>query len=228
MIFVLKYKAIIFDAYGTLLDTGNGSIKATATILKTNGENIDAKSFYQRWKIIHRENINNVTSFIKEEEIFLMDLKRLYQEYNIHGNPESDVNIMLNTLGKRTVYPDTLEVLNKLKTECKLYIGSISDHTPLLADVKRNRIEVDNYFSSESLKVYKPRKEFYIRILNKIGMLPKDILFVGDSEIDDVLGPISIGMDAIWLNRKALKNEENKGTYIQINDLYQLICILGH
>jgi FMN phosphatase YigB (HAD superfamily) len=152
-----------------------------------------------------------------------MDLRKLYLEYDINGNPKDDVIIMLNTLGKRTVYPDTIEVLNKLRTKYKLYIGSISYHTPLLADVKRNRIKVDNCFSSESLRVYKPRKEFYIKILDEIEMLPNDILFVGDSVIDDVLGPMSIGMDAVLLNRKYLKNENNKDTYSQINDLYQLI-----
>ena len=53
-------------------------------------------------------------------------------------------------------------------------------------------------------------------------------MFVGDSVIDDVFGPMSIGMNAIWLNRKHLEDEKDKGTYTQINDLYQLINCLEY
>jgi FMN phosphatase YigB (HAD superfamily) len=46
----MKYKAIIFDAYGTLLDTGNGSVKAATTILKKIGKILTPRVFIKDGK----------------------------------------------------------------------------------------------------------------------------------------------------------------------------------
>ncbi len=64
--------AVIFDAYGTLIDTSDGSLRATRTILEKNAVELDPVSFYRRWKQIHRARILGLTSFKTEEEVFLL------------------------------------------------------------------------------------------------------------------------------------------------------------
>ena len=96
-------------------------------------------------------------------------------------------------------------MLDALRPKCKLFIGSTSDHAPLMNDIKRNGIQVNKVFTSEYLKVYKPEKEFYQLILDEIRMQPDDVLFVGDSLDDDVYGPAIVGIQTIWVNRKNLK-----------------------
>ena len=220
-------KGIIFDAYGTLIDTGDGSVQAVKQILKINKKDIDAKLFYQRWKYYHKKHIDSLKSFIKEEDIFLMDLTVLYKEHEIQGNPENDVKIMLNTLGKRNAYSETNYILNTLRPKYKLFIGSISDHSPLFIDIKRNGIDVDGVFTSEDLKVYKPKKEFYQSILGEIKMRPDEVIFVGDSLVDDVLGPISLGIKAIWINRKNLKYDPTEFQPLyEIHTLGQLLEVI--
>ena len=213
-------KAIIFDAYGTLIDTGGGSIQAANEILSKNKSEIDVKLFYQRWKYYHKKHIDSLKYFIKEEDIFLMDLTALYQEYEIAGNPENDVKTMLNTLGKRIAYPETNFVLDALRPKCKLFIGSTSDHAPLMNDIKRNGIQVNKVFTSEYLKVYKPEKEFYQLILDEIRMQPDDVLFVGDSLEDDVSGPGALGIQTVWVNRKNLKYDA-----AQIRPTYEIYTL---
>ena len=220
-------KGIILDAYGTLIDTGDGSIKAVKEILGKNNKDIDARTFYQRWKYYHKKHIDSLETFIKEEDIFLMDLTALYREYAIAGNPEIDVKIMLNTLGKRIAYPETNPVLDALRPEYQLFIGSTSDHTPLLNDIQRNGIRVNKVFTSEYLKVYKPQKEFYQLILDEIKMQPDEVVFVGDSLADDVSGPASLEIKTIWINRKNLEYDpmEFRPLY-QIPTLSQLLDIV--
>ena len=213
-------KGIIFDAYGTLIDTGDGSIQSVREILGKNNKDMDAKAFYQRWKYYHKKHIDSLKTFIKEEDIFLMDLTALYKEYEIAGNPENDVKIMLNTLGKRIAYPETNLVLDALRPKYKLFIGSTSDEVPLHNDVKRNGIKVNKIFTSEYLKVYKPRKEFYQLILDEIRMQPDDVLFVGDSLDDDVYGPAIVGIQTVWVNRKNLKYDA-----AQIRPTYEIYTL---
>lgn len=220
-------KAIIFDSYGTLINTGDGSVNASKKILECNGCDIDAKEFYAKWKSYHRKHIDSLTSFAKEEELFLMDLKKLYEEYGIKGNVEEDVKIMLSTLGIRKVFPDTLDVINELRTKFKVYIGSTSDEQPLISDIKKNGIVVDGVYSSESLGVYKPKKEFFSKILATIGMSNDEVLYVGDSLTDDILGPTSAGIKSVWINRKNQQLDTSKYSpqYVIIN-LYQLLEVL--
>ena len=48
-------KAIIFDAYGTLISTGNNSVKAAERILLLNKRpDISPAEVYGRWKKLHR------------------------------------------------------------------------------------------------------------------------------------------------------------------------------
>jgi 2-haloalkanoic acid dehalogenase type II len=220
-------KGIIFDAYGTLIDTGDGSLQAVNEILSKNKSGIDAKLFYQKWKGHHKKHMDSLNTFIKEEDIFLMDLTALYQEYEIAGNPENDVKIMLNTLGKRIAYPETNLVLDALRPKYQLFIGSTSDHAPLMHDIRRNGIRVNQVFTSEYLKVYKPQKKFYQLILDEIKMQPEEVVFVGDSLADDISGPASLGIKTIWINRKNLAYDptEFRPLY-QIQTLSQLLDIV--
>jgi len=120
-------KALIFDAYGTLISTGNGSVMATAEILRKRRCSHDAALVYARWKQVHREHVATLDEFVCERDIFGKDLRRLYEEFAIDGDPEEDVTIMLATLGKRTAFPETTKVLDLLRTKYRLYIGSNSD-----------------------------------------------------------------------------------------------------
>jgi FMN phosphatase YigB (HAD superfamily) len=117
-------------------------------------------------------------------------------------------------------------VLNALRPNYQLFIGSNSDDIPLHTDIERNGIEVNKVFTSESLKVYKPKKEFYLFILDEIKMRYDEVLFVGDSLIDDVSGPAALGIKTIWLNYNNITYDQNdyKPLY-EINNLNQLLEI---
>lgn len=220
-------KAVIFDAYGTLLSTGNGSVKAAAEILSLHDRpDIPAEKFYADWKQLHRTHIDGLKSFVNEEEIFKRDLAVLYRLYGLAENPLQDAAIMLKTLGNRQAFPEAGEVVRRLSAHHMVAIGSVTDTKPLLQDLSRNRISISWVFTSESIQVYKPRPEFYNRILASLGIAPGEALFVGDSLREDIEGPQRAGMRACWINRK----NGNAGQIcpdFEIADLRELFHILG-
>ena len=75
-------KLLIFDAYGTLISTGTGSLDSTKWILSLPDKEIDPVLFYKKWKEIHRSNFYkaNNTTFKNEWQIFEDDLKELFPE----------------------------------------------------------------------------------------------------------------------------------------------------
>ena len=117
-------KLLIFDVYGTLISTGNGSIEAVRKILALQDKEIDAKEFYSVWKRFHRLHMDkaNEGNFVTEEEIFVQDLKRLYEDYGIGRDYNSDVKFMLDSLVGRVTFEDSKETLNKLR-ENAVFIG---------------------------------------------------------------------------------------------------------
>ena len=199
-------KAVLFDAYGTLLSTGNGSVEAAKQILALNGKpELSPAGFYAHWKRLHKSHIDGLASFLPEETVFRMDLRELYRYYGMTRNADKDAAIMLDTLGRRTAFPEAKEVLDELNGGFLTAVASTSDTAPLLRDLERNGLEVRHVFTSESLRAYKPRKAFYTAILRKLRLQPSEAVFVGDSLTDDVLGPQEAGIAACWVNRKGAK-----------------------
>ncbi len=208
-------QAVLFDAYGTLLDTGTGSVEAAGRILQKNGrEDIPPAGFYARWKELHAHHMGAVRPFANEEEIYRLDLRELYQEYNICGEADKDVAAMLAVLGTRTPYPEAGGVLRRLAREVEVYIASVTDTKPLQQDLERGGLCVRRVFTSEGLRCYKPDPAFYTAILEELGIRPEEALFVGDSLINDVLGPQRVGIPACWVNRGGKPAGEARPAYI--------------
>ena len=219
-------KAIIFDAYGTLISTGNGSVEAAEKILALNNRtDIDPNEFYARWKASHRKHIDGLDCFVKEEKIFENDLRELYNLYSINSDYKKDVQIMLDTLGKRKAFPEAREVIEQLSKKYVVSIGSTTDTAPLLSDINNNHLNVTKIFTSESLRVYKPHKNFYEKILDELNLNADEVLFVGDSLIDDVEGPQNAGIRTCWVNRKGGTAGEAHPDF-EINDLRELLSIV--
>ena len=197
-------KLIIFDVYGTLISTGTGSLDAVKKILALQDKDIHPQEFYTEWKKQHRIHMDhaNANLFINEETIFEYDLAQLYLKYDIHRNPGSDVHIMLDTLGKRKCFNETLPSIENLRKKYKVVIGSTTDSHPLYQDLERNRLVVDEVYTSEMIRKYKPDPEFYRYILRKEKCKKEDAIFVGDSYVDDICGPGKTGIKAILIDRK--------------------------
>ena len=221
-------KLLIFDAYGTLISTGSGSVGAAEKILLLcRYEEIGAKAFYTEWKKLHRRNINksNENGFMPEREIFIEDLKELYRIYGIRRSAETDAEIMIASLYERKLYPETAGVIESLRKKYRVVIGSTTDTAPLADNLKDTGLAVDAVYTSESLGVYKPDHKFYLSILEVENCLPGDAVFIGDSLTDDVNGPKSCGITAVHIDRKRKGEASGIADYC-ISDLRELLTIL--
>ncbi len=198
-------KAVVFDGYGTLFDTGTGSVDAVRDILLLNGQpELSPESFYSEWKVLHQFHMDHLPEFRTEREIYALDLEELYRRYGFSRDPRSDVQVMLRIQGKRRIFPEVPKALKSLESRFLLAVGSTTDTAPLLEDLQRGKLSFapSRIFTSESLQVYKPKRAFYEAILESLRVAPGETLFVGDSLVNDVQGPQSVGMRTCWINRK--------------------------
>ena len=203
-------KNIIFDCFGTLIDTAATSLDAVKIILKTVGLSIDEKDFYKEWKAKKKE-MTYSEEFCSEKELFRLSLRKMFEKYDVTADPDAAVQPMIRVLfGKRKLFPDTAEALEYLdKAGINYAIGSTTDNDSLMHFLRMNGLSIPLIFTSEDMKVYKPLPAFYTTIIQKTGWRTEETLFVGDSLVDDVQGPQSIGMKAALIDRKGSYNSDS-------------------
>lgn len=215
-------KAIIFDAFGTLFRvTSGGSANTIIKNITDYGVIVNEKNFHEEWKSYYNTHTSDNCEFMTERDIFISRIQMFYDKYHVKRNAENDADALLEKAFERKAYPETKNVLNKLMKNYQIFIGSNTDNDVLESVMKKNSITVHKVYTSENLKCYKPAAQFFTKILDDNDLSPDDVLFVGDSITDDILGPKAIGMKTVWLDRNGVGG--NNGQDYTITDMNELI-----
>lgn len=98
------------------------------------------------------------------------------------------------------VVPGTFEVLDELK-ECGYRLAVVSNHRSWMPGYLKS-VGLADYFEqiiiSDLVGCEKPDARIMEIALSKLGLLPKDCLYVGDHPFD-VLCAKKAGLDCVWL-----------------------------
>ncbi len=198
-------KAIIFDAFGTIFKiTKGGSVRAIIKNIIACGAVVDEKSFNNEWKTYYRKHTIGDGEFMTERDIFTSRIRMFYDRYGVSRSAECDADTLIVRAFEREAYPEVKTVIDALMDNYLVFIGSNTDNDVLENVMRRNDIKVHKVYTSENLKCYKPNTKFYKNILDDHGLSPKEVLFVGDSITDDILGPKSIGIKTAWIDRDGI------------------------
>lgn len=203
-------KALVFDVYGTLLDTRRCSLVIMKEALMNCNCTLSPKFVYKEW----RKDIENMilemnqeNKFKTERSFFKEALGRTLKRLKIRSNEKEKMKLYGELCwGNRGMFPETKKALSSLRKKYKIIIASNSDTKPLLRDFKRHGLKTDKILTSEMLKLYKPHKKFFAKMLKKIPFTKNEIIYIGDSLKSDVTGAHKIGIRAIWVNRKNKKS----------------------
>ena len=199
-------KAIIFDAFGTLFKvTSGGSARTIMQHITEKVGAVDEKAFLDEWKVFYKKHTADSSMFKTEREIFIARIQMFYDRFCVNRNAENDADSLLSGAFQRESYPETKAVLERLMAEYQVFIGSNTDNDVLESVMKKNGIRVHKIYTSENLKCYKPSPLFFEKILAQNDLRPQEVLFVGDSITDDILGPKALNIKTVWVDR------DNKG-----------------
>ena len=220
----VKMKAIIFDAFGTLFKVANGG--SARTIIKNitiNGGSVDEKAFINEWKAYYKEHTGSDNLFMTERDIFISRIQMFYDRYGVKRDAGEDADALLAGAFERESYPEVKMVLGKLGKKYSVFIGSNTDNNVLASVMRKNDITVDKVYTSEDLKCYKPNIRFFDAILVDNDFAPQDVLFVGDSISDDILGPKALGIQTVWIDRNGIGDDFGQDyTIFNLEDLLSI------
>jgi 2-haloalkanoic acid dehalogenase type II len=136
--------------------------------------------------------------------------------------------MMLADLHTREVYREVPQALEALRARVPLVLLSNADAVFLFRTLEHNDVAFDIVVYSEEERVYKPHPRIFQRVLERIGAEPHEVLYVGDSPTEDVVGAGAVGIPTVWVNRTGEDwplSQESRPTH-EVPDLLGLIDVV--
>lgn len=197
----LKIKAIIFDMYGV--------------IVKQTGDDFVP---YVQQTFPHKSHDEIYAPWLKADvgEIKSLDI---WREIGFKGNIEKIEKDYLDTL---ELMDGFLEFIENVKNNYKTAV--ISNDSSEWSKYIREKFDINKYFNvisvSGDLKIQKPDKRIFFITLEKLGVEPKDCLYIDDRE-GNLKAAKEIGMNTVMLNSR---NVQYNGKTVQsFNEILKMI-----
>ena len=184
-----QIRAIVFDLYGTLLELGDRALYREVPRLLGIAK--------RRWMEVVRSRL--LTTSYPDREAFAGAVCAALQPDHDRRQVSGVVAAVETELASIRPFPGVLSLLRFLKGR-GLGLGLLSNLSSVHTEPLRS-LELDSCFDVVVLSCAegrtKPDPEIYRAICRRLGVVPEQILSVGDSHRSDVVAPSGLGMRAL-------------------------------
>ena len=200
----MKYKTILFDADGTLLDFERSEREALydAMAMHDIEPSEEKRQTYSKindslWKMLERGEIEKQVLLYRRFELFL-------EAIGVRRDGRKMAEDYMNALStKGYLLEGAEELCARLCDKAKLYI--VTNGVEFIQKGRWARCGIQKYFDgvfiSGVIGAEKPRAEYFEYVSAHIDGMEKDsTLIVGDSLTSDIRGGINYGIDTCWYN----------------------------
>lgn len=219
-----RFKAVIFDAYGTLLRNDDLAL-IPKQIVADHGLSAPIDDVWRAWSELYFE-ATQIAPFRTLREIEAHILPRVLRQFAVGADAAPYVDLFFQVTTKVELYPETRDVLNALGP-FRSAIVSNADQEHVAA--WNFTLPVEFILISETVRAYKPHRLVFERALDRLGLAPHEVLHVGDSDVDDVKGAKEAGLSVAWVNRDGRRRRADvPAPDFEIRDLRELPRLLRH
>jgi putative hydrolase of the HAD superfamily len=195
----MKYKAIIFDLFGTLVDSYSiDGYKRLLTDMASALE-LSEQEFSRYWRNTTYER--GIGIFKTTEESIRYICKILNTSVSDENIKKCEHIRLENTRKALTPKNGAVDVLKSLRN-LSFKIGLISNcsaEVPLLwKDTELSKFFDVAIFSS-SVGMKKPDAQIYNLACDQLGVKPNECLYIGDGDSNELAGASQLGMDAVMI-----------------------------
>lgn len=236
---MIETEAVLFDAYGTVLDVGTYHRDITQHVVQQAstlfGITTSVDEFNAYWSEEFEFAFHDVIAYCGEfrnmRDLYGISTRNVFQRY---GTQVPDTYVVeLNCTYKKmldeavSILPNVKQTLDMLYAH-GLRLGMISngDKEELTAHLDGVSDLFDVVITSEELKVYKPHPRIFNETLQKMGVAREKAAFVGDTITSDVLGAKKAGLTAIWYNKKQRIPKPELRPDFEIHDMTEILEIV--
>ena len=223
----MKYRSIVFDAYGTLFDINAAAQKSALvssnSILKRNWKEL--AEIWRKKQIEYTWLQNILGSHTDFLDITKISLDFALEEMTLDQEPKLR-KTLLDLYRKSEAYPEVVQVLEDLNDR-GVKLSILSNGTPemLLSACASTRIEklLDFIVSVEDIGIFKPDGRVYELVNSKMGYKISEVLFVSSNGWD-IMGAAKFGFSTAWINRnkKPVERMQWKPNY-ELSNLMHIV-----
>jgi 2-haloalkanoic acid dehalogenase type II len=199
---ILMIKAVLFDGYGTLFNCSlEALIDISSAVVRAYNLPMSGEEFLTIWDRYFFPLLQT-EPFLLLREANRRSLDMALAELGIARDTYGYGHRFSDLLNVAPVYPEVHEVLSRLDGVIRHGILSNADDENITGALRTNDLRVEFVVTSESVRSYKPAPHIFLHALNRLGCRPEEVLYVGDSPEDDVVGARGVGMQMAWVNRR--------------------------
>jgi len=194
----------VFDAYGTLFDVHAAISRHRAAA------GPDADRFSEIWRAKQLEYTWTLTLAGHYADFWTLTERAL--EFAFARVPSVDRVLrqkLLDAYLTLDAFPDARSALSALKARgTRTAILSNGSPRMLVAAVDAAKLgdQLDAVLSVDAIRMYKPRPQVYALAAERFKIAPGDVAFVSSNRWD-VMGAVSFGFRAAWVNRSRMPDE---------------------
>lgn len=204
----IKYKAVIFDLFGTLVDIFSREgyysvISEMVSILKAPKDD-----FLKLWmETAPRRVIGDFPDLVANLEYICTELKIPVTKSQLNLARWVRYDYVALAMAPRL---DAIETLSRLKSD-GLKIGLVSNcstEPPVIWPHTTFAPFFDAAIFSSATGLQKPDPKIYLLATEKLGVEPQDCLYVGDGDNNELTGAAALGMHPVLIKDPHDKNIE--------------------
>ena len=195
----MKYKAVIFDLFGTLVDSYSvqGYNKLLADM--ASALQLPENDFSQFWRDTTYERGTGIFKTTGESIRYISKmLESPISEENIEKCDQIRRETTRRALTPKHGAITILETLRGLGHKIGL-ITNCSAEVPLIWQDTEFSSQFDVTIFSASVGMKKPNPHIYTMVCEQLGVDPSDCLYIGDGDSNELTGASEVGMDAIMI-----------------------------
>lgn len=212
-----KARLISFDLDGTLVDFTYSSLVWEVGV---------PQLYAQKNAITLSEATTIVTTeYERTGDVSLewYDIAYWFKRFDLPGTGQ---RLMEKHRKKVRLYPEAKEILGVLRQRYELIV--ISNAAREFIDMEVTETGIEDYFSrifsaTSDFEQVKKTPQFYKRICDTMGVLPTEMIHVGDHYEFDYRAPRELGVEAYFLDRNG---SEASGNHT-VKDLKAFVSLVG-
>ena len=192
-------RAVTFDAFGTLIDTGRDVlIHVARAVCQDHRPSLAPETLLETWDRFffgaEYDEFQNLATTTEDS------LARAMADHGIEGDPEPYVEMLERMWSHAKAYPETARVLARMDGLPRAVVSN-ADDAFLKEILRKNALTFDHVVTSEGVRAYKPRARIFEVALGRLGAEAGEVVHVGDSLTADVEGASRLGLRRVWVNR---------------------------
>ena len=207
-----RITTVVFDMYETLVQNEPHLWQATfRDIVQEQGLDTDPDRLWQEWSAVESEfrssRVKPGVGYRTYYEAWRDSFASAFTALAIDGDAEAAGRKAMLGISRRAPYPETAEALKFVQRNWRTAVLSNADDGFLLPNLELLRVRFEAVLSSEQARVYKPRPGLFRELLRRLKVTPRESVYVGDRQFEDVQGAQLVGMGTVWINRSGAAPE---------------------